>query len=486
MPSTHWSWHPPLSRREALKRAGAGFGMLALAGLLDQAGLLSSSVSAAAPKGPLAPHPPHFPARAKAVIWLFMNGGPSQVDTWDHKPELIKRDGQKLDGIDKFTGFFANEVGPLMKSPFTFGQHGQSGAWVSEIFPNLAKHVDKMAFIHSLSTQSNNHSPALFAMNTGMTRMGFPCVGSWVNYGLGSENQNLPGFVIMADPLNRGLPKGYAQNWGSGFLPSVYQGTYLRPKGEPIDNLARRSGMSDKEQRAQLDLIADLNRDHLQNAADNELNARIESFELAYRMQVTAPEAIDLDEEPDHIKDLYGLNEKRCSHFAKQCLLARRLVERGVRFIQIYSGGTENQLSWDGHKDLFGNHTGFAGETDQPIAGLLTDLEQRGLIETTLVIWGGEFGRLPISQPGDKPGRDHNQHANTVWMAGGGVKGGVHHGQTDELGFKAVVDKVSINDLHATILHLLGLNHEKLTFEYNGRNFRLTDVAGEVVRAVLA
>jgi hypothetical protein len=485
MQKTHWNWQLPLSRRDALKRAGAGFGWVALAGLLDQAGLLSLSTSAAEPIGPLAPKPPDFPTRAKAVIWLFMNGGPSQVDTWDYKPELVKRHGQKLAGIDKFTGFFANEVGPLMKSPFAFSQHGQSGAWVSEIFPNLAKHVDKMAFIHSLYTPSNNHSPALFAMNTGMTRMGFPCVGSWVNYGLGTENQNLPGFVVMADPLNRGLPKGYAQNWGSGFLPSVYQGTYLRPQGEPIDNLVRPAEMSDKEQRAQLDFMADLNADHLQNA-DNDLNARIESFELAYRMQVTAPEAIDLDKEPDHIKDLYGINEKRCSHFAKQCLLARRLVEHGVRFVQIYSGGTENQLSWDGHKDIFGNHTGFAGETDQPIAGLLTDLEQRGLLETTLVIWGGEFGRLPISQPGDKPGRDHNQHANTVWLAGGGVKGGVHHGETDELGFKAAVDKVTINDLHATILHLLGLNHEKLTFRYNGRNFRLTDVAGEVVKAVLA
>jgi hypothetical protein len=479
-------WRMALSRREALKRAGAGFGLIALAGLLDEAGLLSSSSAAADATGPLAPKLPHLPARAKAVIWLFMNGGPSQVDTWDHKPELIKRHGQKLAGMDKFTGFFANEVGPLMKSPFAFSQHGQSGSWVSEIFPHMAKHVDKMAFIHSLFTQSNNHSPALFAMNTGMTRMGFPCVGSWVNYGLGTLNQNLPGFVVMADPLNRGLPKGYAQNWGAGFLPSVYQGTYLRPKGEPIDNLVRPSEMSDKEQRAQLDLMAGLNRDHLQHETDNELNARIESFELAYRMQVTAPEAIDLDKEPDPIKELYGLKEKRCSHFAKQCLLARRLVERGVRFVQIYSGGTENQLSWDGHKDIFGNHTGFAGETDQPIAGLLTDLEQRGLLDTTLVIWGGEFGRLPISQPGDKPGRDHNQHANTIWMAGGGVKPGVHYGQTDELGFKAAVDRVSINDLHATILHLLGLNHEKLTFRYNGRNFRLTDVAGEVVKAVLA
>ncbi len=474
-----------MSRRQALKRAGAGFGLIALAGLLEQQGLLVRK-AAAVPSNPLSPKPPHFPPRAKAVIWLFMNGGPSQVDTWDYKPELIKRHGQKLDGMDKFTGFFANEVGPLMKSPFAFAQHGQSGSWVSELFPNMAKHVDKMAFIHSLHTESNNHSPALFAINTGFTRMGFPCVGSWINYGLGSENQNLPGFVVMADPLNRGLPKGYAQNWGAGFLPSVYQGTHLRPKGQPIDNLVRPSEMTDAAQRAQLDLMAKLNREHLKREADNELNARIESFELAYRMQVTAPEAMNLEKEPDHIQELYGINEKRCSHFAKQCLLSRRLVERGVRFVQIYSGGTENQLSWDGHRDIFGNHTGFAAETDQPIAALLTDLEQRGLLESTLVIWGGEFGRLPISQPGDKPGRDHNQHANTIWMAGGGIRPGVHYGETDEVGFKAAVNKVTINDLHATILHLLGLNHEQLTFRYNGRDFRLTDVAGEVVKAVLA
>ena len=483
---------PPfrMNRRAALQRAGAGFGLLALAGLLDQQGWLNPAAGAAtatpAAGGPLAPHPPHYPARAKAVIWLFMNGGPSQVDTWDYKPELAKRNGQTLAGIDKFTGFFANEVGPLMQSPFAFQRHGQSGSWVSEIFPRMARHVDKMAFIHSLHTTSNNHSPALFAMNTGVTRMGAPCVGSWVNYGLGSENQNLPGFVVIADPLNRGLPKGYAQNWGAGFLPSVYQGTFLRPHGEPIDNLVRPRGMSDPAQRAQLDLLAQLNRAHLPPEGDNELNARIESFELAYRMQVTAPEALELEREPAHIKALYGVDEKHCSHFARQCLLARRMVERGVRFVQIYSGGTENQLSWDGHKDIAGNHGGFAAETDQPIAALLTDLEQRGLLDSTLVIWGGEFGRLPISQPGGKPGRDHNQHANTVWLAGGGVKAGYHHGATDEVGFKAADDKVTINDLHATILHLLGMQHDRLTFRYNGRDFRLTDVAGEVIQAVLA
>jgi hypothetical protein len=408
------------------------------------------------------------------------------VDTWDYKPELARRHGQKLDGMDKFTGFFANEVGPLMKSPFEFTRHGQSGSWVSEIFPHLAKHVDKMAFIHSLHTPSNNHSPALFAMNTGVTRMGAPCVGSWVNYGLGSLNQNLPGFVVMADPLNRGLPKGYALNWGSGFLPSAYQGTFLRPKGEPIDNLVRSGGMSDAAQRAQLDLLGQLNREHLPSEADNELNARIESFELAYRMQVTAPEAMDIDAEPEAVKRLYGLEDKRCSHFARQCLMARRMVERGVRFVQIYSGGNANQLSWDGHNDIAGNHRGFAEETDQPIAALLADLDQRGLLDSTLVVWGGEFGRLPNSQPGDKPGRDHNQHANTVWLAGGGVKGGFHYGATDELGFKAADNKVTINDLHATILHLLGMQHDRLTFRYNGRDFRLTDVAGEVIQAVVA
>jgi hypothetical protein len=475
------------SRREAIKRAGAGFGLLALAGLLRDEGLLVPSAFGETLQrtNPLAPRQPHFAAKAKAVIWLFINGGPSQVDTWDYKPELEKRNGVKLDNFDKFTGFFANEVGPLMKSPFKFQQHGQSGAWVSEIFPHLSKHVDKMAFIHSLYSQSNNHSPALFMMNTGMTRMGFPCVGSWATYGLGTENQNLPAFCVMSDPRGRGLPKGSAQNWGSGFLPGVFQGTYLRPQGDAIDNLKPPSEMTDAEQRAQLSLLETLNREHLQETGDDELAARIQSFELAYRMQIQAPEALDLSKEPAAIKELYGINNKECAHFAVQCLMARRLVERGVRFVQIYSGGMDNQLSWDGHKDIFGNHKGFAGETDQPIAALLEDLAQRGLLDSTLVIWGGEFGRLPISQPGDKPGRDHNQHANTVWLAGGGVKAGVHYGATDEIGHKAAVDRVSINDFHATLLHLLGFNHEKLTYRYNGRDFRLTDVAGQVVRAIV-
>jgi hypothetical protein len=487
-PNSHFP--PPgqgWSRRQAIQRAGAGFGLLALAGLFGDSRLLvpSSSAGVAPPGNPLAPRPPQFPVKAKAVIWLFINGGPSQVDTWDYKPELEKRNGVKLDNFDKFTGFFADAVGPLMKSPFEFKQHGQSGTWASEIFPNLSRHVDKMAFIHSLYSESNNHSPALFMMNTGMPRMGFPCVGSWITYGLGTENQNLPAFCVMSDPRGRGLPKGSAQNWGSGFLPGVYQGTYLRPHGDPIDNLHRPEAMTDPAQRAQIDLLAGLNRDALGQAADDDLNARIESFELAYRMQVQAPDALDLAKEPDKIKELYGLDRKECGHFAAQCLMARRLVERGVRFIQIYSGGMENQLSWDGHSDIRGNHQGFAAETDQPIAGLLEDLAQRGLLDSTLVIWGGEFGRLPISQPGDKPGRDHNPHTNTVWMAGGGVKAGVHHGASDEIGHKAVVDRVSVNDFHATLLRLVGFDHEKLTYRYNGRDFRLTDVAGKVVNAVI-
>jgi hypothetical protein len=409
------------------------------------------------------------------------------VDTWDYKPELTRRHGQELPGFDKKTGFFTDSVGPLMKSPFAWAQHGQSGTWASDLFPHLSRHVDKMAFLHSCHTESNNHSPALFMINTGSTRMGFPCVGSWMTYGLGSESRDLPSFVVMSDPLDRGLPKGQASNWGAGFLPSVYQGTWLRPKGDPIDNLNRAIGMNAEAQRAQLDLLRSLNQHHLAQAgSESELGARIESFELAYRMQTAAPDAFGIEREPEHLKHLYGLDQSHCRHFAAQCLMARRMVERGVRFVQIYSGGMDNQRSWDGHEDIVGNHRGFARETDQPIAGLLADLEQRGLLDETLVIWGGEFGRLPVSQKGGNPGRDHNPHAFTYWMAGGGVRGGVHHGATDPFGHKAEVDKVSVNDLHATILHLMGLDHERLTFFNNGRNFRLTDVAGEVVRSVVA
>ena len=325
-------------------------------------------------------------------------------------------------------------------------------------------------------------------MNTGATRMGYPCVGSWVTYGLGSESDSLPSFVVMSDPQNRGLPKGTALNWGAGFLPSVYQGTWLRPQGEPIDNLLRAKSLTDRQQRAQLDLLASLNQQTLaNNPLESELAARIESFELAYRMQTAAPEAFAVKDEPEHIKKLYGMDQKHCAHIATQCLMARRMVERGVRFVQIYSGGMENQQSWDCHSDLVGNHTGFAAETDQPIAALLADLEQRGLLDSTLVIWAGEFGRLPISQKGGKPGRDHNPHAFTAWLAGGGIKGGTHYGETDEIGHKAAVDRVSVHDFHATLLDAIGIDHEKLSFKFQGLDQRLTGVEdSKIVKEIFA
>jgi hypothetical protein len=483
-----------LTRRRWLQRAGGGFGLIGLASLLQGEGLLGGAPAADAALNPMAARPAHFPARARRVIWLFTNGGPSQVDTWEYKPALERWHGKSMRAFDPSfqdtTGFFKNQVGALMKSPFRFTPRGQSGKMVSSLFPHLGRHVDKMAFLHSVFTESNNHSPALFMMNTGMPRMGFPCVGSWVTYGLGSEAENLPGFVVMSDPKGRGLPKGHAANWGAAFLPGAYQGTHLRPDGPPIDDLERPPGMTDDRQRAQLAFLNQANQLHRERfaaeaEAEAELAARIQSYELAYRMQSAAPEAIDLDAEPEHIQNLYGIGDPHCDHVARQCLTARRLLERGVRFIQIYSGGMENQLSWDGHADIKGNHEQFAGETDRPVAGLLADLQQRGLLEETLVIWGGEFGRLPVAQTGQKPGRDHNPHGFTIWLAGGGVKGGVSHGATDEVGYAAAVDPVPINDLHATILHLLGINHEQLTYLYNGRRFRLTDVAGRVVRNVL-
>ena len=460
-----------------LQRCGMGMGSLGLWSLLQQEGLAGQST--------LAPKYPHFVPKAKSVIWIFTNGGPSQVDTWDYKPTLAKRDGQTLEGFDRFTGFFANSVGGLMKSPFEFKQHGQCGKHISSIFPHLAMHADRMAFIHSGHTESNNHSPALFMMNCGLPRMGYPCVGSWVTYGLGSNSDSLPAFVVMSDPKGRGLPKGHAANWGAGFLPSVYQGTHFRPTGDAIDNLYRPKEMNPDQQRRQLDLLRHLNQKHLDvNPYEEELAARIESFELAYRMQSAAPEALAVDQEPEYVKKLYGLDDDKCKHIASQCLTARRMVERGVRFVQIYSGGMENQRSWDGHNDIKGNHSQFAAETDKPVAGLITDLAQRGLLNETLIVWGGEFGRLPVAQKGSKPGRDHNPHAFTNWMVGGGIKGGVNYGETDEIGHKAAVNKVTVNDLHATILHLLGMDHERLTYRYNGRDFRLTDVAGRVIREV--
>lgn len=473
---------PLIDRRSFLGRAGAGAGMLGLTTLLQEENLLAAPSS-----DPLIAKTSHIPARAKRVIWIFINGGPSQVDTWDYKPALAKYDGKELEGFNKFTGFFANSVGGIMKSPFEFRPQGQCGKMVSEIFPHLGKHVDKMAFIHSGHTESNNHSPALFMMNSGLPRMGLPSAGSWVTYGLGSECRDLPAFVVMSDPLGRGLPKGHAGNWSAGFLPGVYQGTWLKPDGDPIENLRRAGSQPEAAQRSQLDLLAQLNRQHLSSRPQEaDLAARIESYELAWRMQSAAPEALDIERESEATKSLYGLDQDHCKHFASQCLTARRLVERGVRFVQIYSGGMENQRSWDGHNDIKGNHSQFAGETDQPVAALLEDLELRGLLDDTLVVWCGEFGRLPLAQKAAKPGRDHNPHCFTAWMAGGGIKGGVSYGESDELGHKAEVNKVHVNDLHATILHQLGLDHEKLTYTYAGRRFRLTDVAGHVLHDIIS
>jgi hypothetical protein len=484
-----------LHRRHLLRQAGGGFGMLGLLSLLAEEGRLGLTTRAEelGPRAlnPMAPQPSHFPATAKRVIWIFVNGGPSHVDTWDYKAGLEKWDGKSIrefaPDFSDTTGFFKNAVGNLMKSPFAFSPRGQCGKMVSSLFPHLGEHVDKMAFIHSGYTESNNHSPALFAMNTGMARMGFPCLGSWVTYGLGSESRDLPAFVVMSDPKGRGLPKGHAANWSAGFLPGVYQGTHLRPTGEPIDNLQRLPQLTSQVQRNQLDFLKQVNEKHRQRlAAESDLAARMESFELAYRMQAAAPQTLDFSNEPAAIQELYGIGDERCDHFARQCLMARRLAEGGVRFIQIYSGGMENQRSWDGHSDIQGNHQQFADETDRPVAGLLTDLAQRGLLEETLVIWCGEFGRLPIAQLSAKPGRDHNPHCFTAWLAGGGVKGGISYGESDEIGYKAAVNRVHLNDLHATILHLLGIDHQRLTYNYNGRDFRLTDVAGEVIHELLA
>ena len=468
------------TRRDFLKQSGAGFGLLGLGGLL----LGQGPAAPAQPdfQSPFAVRPTHFPAKAKSVIFLFMYGGPSGFDLFDYKPELDKHHGKTLDWKGKLDTFNPNP-GPLMKSPYAFKQYGECGAWVSEKYETLAKHVDDIAFIKSCYVESNNHAPAMFQVNTGMSRVGFPSVGSWAVYGLGTENQNLPGYVVMYD--HRGGPIGGPQNWGSGFLPSSYQATPFRSSGTPILNLKNDAGISLDQQRAQLDLLAELNGEHFRkNPAEADLAARIENFELAFRMQMEAPEAVDLSKESEKTKRLYGLDREQTKYFGAQLLIARRLVERGVRFIQVYSGGGHQQESWDAHFGLKENHDLHCGETDVPMAGLLEDLKRRGLLDETLVIWGGEFGRMPVSQ--GSIGRDHNPDGFLMWMAGGGIKGGVSYGETDEVGYRAEVDPVNINDFHATILNQLGMDHERLTYEHNGRPYRLTDVGGKVLRKIIA
>lgn len=459
----------PLSRRQWLARAGGGAGMIALANLLQQQRLLADETSSSSPT---ASRPGHFPARAKQVIWLFMEGAPSAVDMFDPKPELTRRDGTTTN-INTFNG----NPGPLMKSPFSFKQYGQCGQWVSEKYTNVAQHVDKMAFIKSCYSESNDHVPAIYQINSGLPRPGFPTAGAWINYGLGTENQDLPGYVVLGNTKGA---KGGPHNWGSGFLPTSFQGTLFRSQGTPVLNLNRLPTMVEADQRAQLDLMGILNDQHVQRHPDeSEFAARMQSFELAFRMQTEATEVVDLSKESQETHALYGIENPKSRSYGSKCLMARRLIESGVRFVQVYSDG-----EWDAHSKLTENHTEHCLATDVPIAGLLTDLERRGLLDSTLVIWGGEFGRMPVSQNGN--GRDHNPNGFLQWMAGAGIKGGVSYGETDEIGYAAVENRTSVNDLHATMLHLLGIDHKKLTYFHNGRSFRLTDVAGNVIQEILA
>ena len=467
------------SRRKFLFESCGGLSGLGLACLLDQDGLLKAEGPATNPN---AAKQPQFPARAKSVISLFMSGGVSHIDTFDPKPALKKYAGQPLTGKGEVVVRQGNP-GPLMPSPFKFSKHGQSGIDVSEIFPQVAKHVDELAVIRSMVSMSNDHVQGHYALSTGMIRMGFPSVGSWVTYGLGSENQDLPGFVVLYDA--HGGPFGGPANWSSGFMPASHQGTVFRPSGTPVVDLTPPAEIAPERQRAQLDLLLKLNEiDAAKYPGNTDLAARIESYELAYRMQRAAPEAVDVESEPEATRKLYGLDDPITRPFARQCIMARRLVERGVRFVQLYHGGLgiQNLDTWDAHENVQDNHSRHAAETDKPIAALLTDLRATGLLDSTLVLWQGEFGRMPISQRG--MGRDHNPGAMSIWMAGAKIRGGQVIGSSDEFGYKAEEQPVSVHDLHASILHLLGLDHKRLTYRFNGRDVRLTDVYGELIPQV--
>lgn len=467
------------SRRRFLQQAGHGLGSLALASLLQK----NSNAATDLPKNPT----PHFAPKAKSVIWLFMTGAPSQVDTWDYKPELQARAGETLPGSDPQTGFFKTS-GKCLRSPFDWKQHGKSGTWVSSLFPHLSQHVDDMTFIHSMFLRANNHAPASIELMCGSTVPGRPAAGAWITYGLGAENENLPAYVVM----HGRKPRGDDQIWSAGFLPKSFQALALDARRrEAIDDILRAKDETDEQQRSALNLLRQVNGNHAEKrGAQADVMARLSSFELAYRMQTAAPEALDITGETDATRKLYGVDEKDTDPFGRQCLIARRLVERGVRFVQIFAGrgasgdGSVDDVPWDGHNNIETNHRSCAAATDKPAAALLADLKARGMLQDTLVIWGGEFGRTSDSQ--GSLGRDHNPHAFTIWMAGGGVKGGFHYGRTDDFGYKSVENRVHVNDLHATLLHLMGLHHEKLTFRYSGRDFRLTDVAGHVIHDILA
>lgn len=472
------TFSPLMTRRSLLQRSGMGFGALGLVGLFADEHTRYASAATAASEGGVGLKPSHFPARAKRVIHFFLNGGPSHVDTFDPKPTLAKYAGQPAP-VNLTT---ERKTGAAFPSPFKFQKYGQSGLEISELFAKTAAHADDIAVVRSMFAQVPNHEPSLMLMNCGDSVQPRPSVGAWVTYGLGSENRNLPGFVALCP---NGLPIKDSENWQSAFLPGVYQGTYIDPQHRQIDKLIeniRSPHASLAVQRQQLDLLRTLNSEHLETRVDPRLEARIQSFELAFRMQTEAAEAFDISNEPQHIQDLYGPGVH-----ARQTLVARRLVERGVRYVQLWHGAGQ---PWDNHEQIETNHRKLAGELDQPIAALMTDLKQRGLFEDTLIVWGGEFGRTPTVELGGdgkaKLGRDHNHYGFSVWLAGGGIRGGIAHGATDDFGFKAIENPTSVHDLHATILHILGLDHERLTYRYAGRDFRLTDVHGQVIRDILA
>jgi hypothetical protein len=468
---------PLCSRREFLANAGAGAGMLALASLIA-----NDKPCRAAVKNPLAPSEPHFAPRAKRVIWLFMHGGPSQVDLFDPKPDLIKYAGKPLP--DSFGEVMTRrEVArnPLLGPVKSFHRHGKSGLEVSEFLPEIAKCADELFVIRSMHGDSVNHPQSVYQLNTGSILMGRPSVGSWVAYGLGSENQDMPAFVVLPDP-GGGL-KGGPPAWGSGFLPATYQGVTLRPGATPILDLQPQPQISSRQQQNLLKLIRNLNEQHLQQRDhDDELSARIASYELAFRMQAMAPELVDISHETQETQALYGLDQGETREFGQRCLLARRMIEGGVRFVQLYSGDTNG---WDAHSNVLENHTEFCRRTDRPIAGLLRDLRRRGLLDDTLVIWGGEFGRMPMSEQGK--GRDHNPWGYSYWLAGAGIQGGQAYGATDAVGLRAAENPVHVRDFHATVLHLLGLDYESLTYFHHGLEERLTGpVSAKVIQDVIA
>jgi hypothetical protein len=467
------------TRRELLWETGAGFGALGLAGLLNSDPLLANSE---APKGvtrfvnPMAPKKPMYPAKAKAVIFLFMYGGPSHVDTFDHKPNLYKLDGKTIT-VKTFGRGGHKNAGRVVGPKWKFNPYGKCGKLVSDLFPHVGSRADDIAFVHSMYAESPIHGSGLLMMNSGRLLSGSPCLGSWVTYGLGSQNENLPGFVVMLD--NTGGPINGPKNWSSGYMPAAYQGVQLRADKTPIHDLAVPEGTTREQQRLLLDRLKEKNEQHLASRADNsELMARIASYELAFKMQEHAPEAVDFTKETAETKALYGMDDKKTEDFGRKCLLARRLVERGVRFIQIYSGGNHNDHNWDAHGDLVKNHNLHAGATDKPIAGLLADLKRRGLLDSTIVIWSGEFGRQPTAEYAQGTGRDHNAYGFTSWLAGGGIKGGTSVGTTDELGNNAVDDRFHVKNLHATVLHQMGLDPNKLAYFYGGLDQKLVGVEG--------